>query len=323
MCRNACANPVLLSRFTPDDRATICSGRVWLRFWITKNGRLSIREQLVRQVILAIVSDELPAGQKLPSIRSLARRYHVHSNTVSAAYHQLLEQGWLQLRRGSGLYVRSQNAAAADGNQLDALLNGFLRAAHQHGYEPSQVLERLTGIVAPRPCNRVVLVESEAGMREILLAEMGDQLSTSVESINLTDIAAIGDGLVVSLPSRAPAVRRLLPDGTPFLMLRLRSVRGALEREKKPPSNAIISIVSSSPEFRQWAVSMLIAVGLEPACLCEVDTALDGWQKRAGAGALAVADIVAARHLPKSCDARVFRVISDASLAEMRQSCHL
>jgi DNA-binding transcriptional regulator YhcF (GntR family) len=41
-----------------------------MRFWITKNSELPIREQLVRQVVLGILSEDLPAGHKLPSVRA-------------------------------------------------------------------------------------------------------------------------------------------------------------------------------------------------------------------------------------------------------------
>lgn len=294
-----------------------------MRFWITKNSQLSVREQLVRQVMLAILSDDLRAGQKLPSTRALARRCQVHSNTVSAAWHQLVDQGWLERRCGSGLYVRSQQAAAADGNQLDGLLSSLLRAAHNHGYAPAEVLERLTLLVEPRTCRRVCLVEADPSMREILLAEVREHVAVPANAVDAANIPLDGDGLVVALPSRAAAVRKHVPKGASFLTLRLRSVRGSLEKEKRPAPNSIISLVSRSPEFRQWARVMLIAVGLEPACLCDVDTAEDGWQERAGAGALAVADVVAARALPAVCPVRVFRVVADASIAEMKQYCGL
>lgn len=292
-----------------------------MRFWITKNGRLTVREQLVRQVILGILSDDLPAGQKLPSIRALARRYHVHSNTVSTAYHELLEQGWLELRRGSGVYVRSRGTPGADSYPLDELLHGLLRAARNQGYEPAQVLDRLMHLVEPRVCRRVCVAEGDPGMREILLAEMRDQLTVPVESVDVAHIADQEDCLVVALPSRAPAVRKHLPKGLPFLTLRLRSVRGSLERETKPAANAVVSIVSRSPEFRQWASVMLTAVGLEPECLCEVDTALEGWQERVRAGTLSITDVVASAHLPRDCDKRVFQVIADATIAELKQFC--
>jgi DNA-binding transcriptional regulator YhcF (GntR family) len=61
-----------------------------MRFWITKNSEIPLREQVARQVVLGILSEDLPAGQKLPSVRALARRHRIHSNTVSAAYHDLL-----------------------------------------------------------------------------------------------------------------------------------------------------------------------------------------------------------------------------------------
>jgi DNA-binding transcriptional regulator YhcF (GntR family) len=292
-----------------------------LRFWITKNGQLSVREQLVRQVILAILSDDLPAGQKLPSTRALARRCQVHSNTVSAAYHELLEQGWLELRRGSGLYVRAQQSAGADGNPLDGLLNGLLRAARHQGYQPAQILERLRHMVEPRVCGRVWVVEADPAMREILLAELREEITAPVDAVDPEKIAIDGNALAVALPSRAASVRKLLPKAVPLMTLRLRSVRGSIEKEKKPAPNAILSIVSRSAEFRQWARVMLIAVGVEPECLCDVDTSLDGWRERARAGALAVADVVAARDLPPG--AKVFRLIADASLGELKQHCGL
>ena len=286
-----------------------------MRFWITKNAQLSVREQLVRQVVLAILSDDLPAGQKLPSTRALARRCHVHSNTVSAAYHELLNQGWLELRRGSGLYVRSRGTAGADGNPLDDLLRGFLRAARNQGYEPADVLAGLTRLVEPRACRRVCVAEDDPGMREILLAEMREHLTVPVDANGPPET----DALVVALPSRAAMVRKNLPKGVPLLILRLRSVRGSLEKEKMPPPNAIVSIVSRSAEFRLGARVMLTAVGIEPACLCDVDASLDGWQERARAGTFSVADIVAARDLPPG--AKVFRVIADAGIAEIKQYC--
>ena len=73
-----------------------------MRFWITRNGEIPIREQLVRQAVLGILSQDLPPGARLPSVRAMARRHRIHSNTVSAAWHDLLDQGWLELRRGSG-----------------------------------------------------------------------------------------------------------------------------------------------------------------------------------------------------------------------------
>jgi DNA-binding transcriptional regulator YhcF (GntR family) len=248
-----------------------------MRFWITKNSELPVREQLVRQVLLGILSEDLPSGHKLPSVRAVARRHQIHSNTVSAAYHDLLEQGWLELRRGSGLYVRPLQPSGEDG-QLDQLLAALLQSARRQNYEPEEVLHRLEHVVHPVPYERILIAEAEPAMREILQAELAEALGTSVgvADANSSELSLAGRALVVALPTRAAKIRRQLPRGVPCIALRLRSVRASLEGQTKPPPDTVITIVSRSAEIRLWSRAMLIAVGLDPDSLSEVDAARDG-----------------------------------------------
>src|SRR6516162_3100320 len=83
------------------------TGNWFMQFWFARAGEVSIREQLVMQVILGILSDDLSPGQRLPSTRELARRFHLHPNTISAGYRQLERDKWVEFRHGSGVYVRS------------------------------------------------------------------------------------------------------------------------------------------------------------------------------------------------------------------------
>src|SRR5580692_57374 len=78
-----------------------------MQFWFARGSEVSIREQLVTQVVLGILSDDLAPGQRLPSTRDLARRFHLHPNTISAGYRQLERERWVEFRRGSGVYVRA------------------------------------------------------------------------------------------------------------------------------------------------------------------------------------------------------------------------
>ena len=50
-----------------------------MQLWFARGSEVSIREQLVTQVILGILSDDLAPGQRLPSTRELARRFHAAS----------------------------------------------------------------------------------------------------------------------------------------------------------------------------------------------------------------------------------------------------
>lgn len=287
-----------------------------MRFWITKNSELPVREQLVRQVLLGILSEDLPSGHKLPSVRAVARRHQIHSNTVSAAYHDLLEQGWLELRRGSGLYVRPLQASG-DG-QLDQLLTGVLQAARRQNYEPEEVLHRLEHMLHPVPYQRILIAETEPAMREILQAELAESLGVPIADFDSSELVR---ALVVALPTRAAKIRRQLPRGVPCIALRLRSVRASIEGETKPSADSVITIVSRSAEIRLWARAMLISVGLEPDSLSEIDANKEDWLDRLARNALVVADMLVARALPPGCHARVFRVIADSSLAELKQFC--
>jgi hypothetical protein len=164
------------------------------------------------------------------------------------------------------------------------------------------------------------VVEPDPAMREILVAEIGEHVTVAIETAELTALPS-DDALIAALSTREAMVREHLAPAARFFLLRLRSVRGSLEGQVRPSASAILTIVSRSSDFRQWARAILIAVGIEPDCLSEVDTALPGWQERASAGTLAITDVVAARLLPPACLRRIFRVISDASLAELAQSC--
>lgn len=290
-----------------------------MRFWITKNSELPVREQLASQVLLGILSDDLPAGTKLPSVRAVARRHRIHSNTVSAAYHDLLERGWLELRRGSGLYVRPLRPADDTQAGLDQVLAAVLQKAHLQGYEPEDVLHRLEHLVRPRVYERILITEPEPAMREILRAEISEHLAVAVDALEDDASADLSRSVVVALTTRAVAVRRTLAQGVLCISLRLRSVPRALESEARPEPDTVISIVSRSAEIRQWAQRMLIAVGLAPECLCELDGSADGWKDRLGLSALVITDVVCAKELPAGCAARVFRVVADSSIEELRE----
>jgi DNA-binding transcriptional regulator YhcF (GntR family) len=48
-----------------------------MQLWFARGSEVTIREQLVTQVVLGILSDDLVPGQRLPSTRELARRFRL------------------------------------------------------------------------------------------------------------------------------------------------------------------------------------------------------------------------------------------------------
>src|SRR5262245_9421942 len=61
--------------------------------------------QIYGEVRTAILSRRLPPGTKLPSTRALATRLAVARASVVSAYEQLLAEGYVTGKIGSGTYI--------------------------------------------------------------------------------------------------------------------------------------------------------------------------------------------------------------------------
>src|SRR5919198_5961856 len=73
-----------------------------------------VRAALESALREAIRSGRLAPGARLPSSRALAGDLGIARNTAADAYGQLVAEGWLVARQGSGTRVAARPAAAAD-----------------------------------------------------------------------------------------------------------------------------------------------------------------------------------------------------------------
>lgn len=80
--------------------------------WIRLEGEGTLTARLVRGLREAIRSGRLGAGARAPSSRALAADLGLSRVTVVRAFDQLLAEGYLESRRGSGTFVASRTAAA-------------------------------------------------------------------------------------------------------------------------------------------------------------------------------------------------------------------
>jgi len=62
--------------------------------------------QLIEQVKHAIETGVLRAGDQLPSVRQIAEELLINPNTVARAYRELEHEGIVELKQGSGAYIR-------------------------------------------------------------------------------------------------------------------------------------------------------------------------------------------------------------------------
>ncbi|MCZ4339303.1 GntR family transcriptional regulator [Shewanella colwelliana] len=78
-----------------------------------------IYRQLSEQIVRLIVGGQLQQQQVLPSVRQIAEHLTVNPMTVSRAIQLLVEQGWLERRRGQPTRVAAREGSeTTSGAQL-------------------------------------------------------------------------------------------------------------------------------------------------------------------------------------------------------------
>lgn len=299
-----------------------------MRIWLSKNSEVPIREQLSTQILLGIASGDLKPGQKLPSTREMARRFKVHANTVSAVYSDLARRGWVDFRKGSGVYVRAFEERAKDHARLDAtleldqLISNFFQIARSKGYALNEIQGRVERMLTLQPPDHFLIIEPDPELRQIMATEISEATGFRALTIDLRECAYAGTltgAAPVALYTHAEAVRPALPAGYACTLVHSRSVPEAVSGYTRPGADELVAVASRWPDFLRWARAFLVAAGLDPDALSFRDAREKGWQKGLRACSFVITDVVTAQHLPDECTARIFRIIADSSLDELRE----
>lgn len=74
-----------------------------------------ISHQVVAQIKWMIVSGKLRVGDKLPSIRGLAKQLKINPTTVTRIYNELSSEDVITLRQGQGAFVSSKESVVNKG----------------------------------------------------------------------------------------------------------------------------------------------------------------------------------------------------------------
>ena len=293
-----------------------------MRLWLSKNSEVPIREQLVTQIVLGIVSNDLKIGERLPSTRNLGHRYDIHANTVSAAYRELARRGWVEFRKGSGVYVRER----ADGKleqqlALDQLVSRFFKNLREEGHTLADIQDAVRRTFSLQRPDRFVLLESDPELREILVAEIATAAKVRVTGAGPIDL----DG-ALSLAGATPLVlyghledfaERIDPQSD-LLVLHSASVVERMQGQTRPPVDALVAIVSRWPEFLRWARTMLVAAGLDADALSFRDARERDWDKGLRSATFVITDSLMAPRIPAGCEVKVFRILAESSIKEIR-----
>ena len=290
-----------------------------MRLWISKNSEVPIREQLVTQIVLGIVSNDLKIAERLPSTRDLARRYDIHANTVSSAYRELAQRGWVEFRKGSGVYVRARTDEPLDsGLALDQVIARFFRNLREEGYSLADIQAGIKRSLSMQRPDHFVLLEPDPELREILVAEIGAATKVKVEGVgpNEVDGAMTGAVPVVLYGHMDQFADRIKPE-TDVLVVHSASVVERMRGQTRPPQDALVAVVSRWPEFLKWARTMLVAAGLDADALSFRDARERNWEKGLRSAAFVITDSLMAPRIPAGCEIKLFRVLAESSLRDL------
>ncbi|BDH61665.1 GntR family transcriptional regulator [Lysinibacillus sp. PLM2] len=129
--------------------------------------------QLYEYLKLEIQSGRLNAGEKLPSIRSLALDLKVSKQTIDSAYQQLLAEGYIESRPKKGLYVlpidelytskvKSTSFSAPDNSNSKLFVDFYYGAIDQRKF-PLKTWKRCLNDAMERDLDEVFLYGNRQG----------------------------------------------------------------------------------------------------------------------------------------------------------------
>ena len=220
--------------------------------------------QLRGLIEFGIALGELPAGQRLPSVRELAERANIAPMTVSTVYRELRLSGLIETKPGAGTFV-------ADGHSSDGLRSTAMRTlqrrvdrllleAEELGLAPSLVASLVNARVArSRPATRplrLVMVGNfldatqKYADRIKTYLKPGDSIAaTTLESLQQDAAHPFAYDICVTLAHRRGELENRLPAGIPVVGLSFIPAEETRALLAAIDPLARVGIVSVYPEF--------------------------------------------------------------------------
>jgi DNA-binding transcriptional regulator YhcF (GntR family) len=295
---------------------------------LSRRGGVPVRDQLVAQLELKILSGQLAPAQRLPSVRALARRLEIHPNTVSAAYQDLEAAGRVRLRKGSGVFVRAGGPTAVpDAGSLDGMIRLALHAAFRKGYSGVHIRAAVERWLRAVPPERVVVVDSSREMAELLAHELRLAIPVShVAHCSLEDLGRepglLAGALALCLPYHVLSIAQVCPDAAVEVVnLEVQPADRAAILDL--PAGAVVLVVTHSPRVVQFASILLRSLrGDEVLVEAHLLSAVREWGRLLPAADLVFADVLSAESVKRLKPRRLreVRILNDQVVTRLRDA---
>jgi len=296
-------------------------------FVLKRKGGVPLHDQLLAQLELRILTGVLTPGQRLPSVRALARRLGLHANTVSSAYRELQTAGHVELRRGAGVYVRAGSPAALeDAHGLDELIRLALSAAFRKGHSGAEIRTAVERWLRAAPPERVVIVDPRRETLELVVHEIKSAIGVPASGCTLEELerepGLASGALLVALPYHVSKVARAAP-GVPVETIRVEGSEDDQKAVLALPAGGTVLLVSGSPILLQIAQAIIGGLrGDELLVEARLVSRRAEWRRLLPAADLVLADALSAGVVREAKPRRLreLRLLGDADLARVRKS---
>ena len=221
---------------------------------------IPIRRQLTEQLKHAIESGGVARDQALPSIRELAGFLAINPNTVARVVEDLKRSGYVEARRGKGVFVASAPPARPAPSLRERFLRDMVIRAAALGMTADEVAVGVLSVAGVRPAAvqgtvEVLLVERSPPELDFFARQLEAHLPVRVDKVLLGELAAVTRGpkqagrwrAAVTSFCHLPEVERLLKGrGVPVIALLAEAHLETLHRLAQLPSGTRVGVASAA-----------------------------------------------------------------------------
>ena len=230
-----------------------------------------VTDQVRYRTLAGVHLGHFPPGCSLPGIRYLAREMNVDQRAVAAAYHTLEDEGLVEVRGRSGVYLAAQAwMTEAARSPEDSWITEFLVDAWRHRVRIPALAEVVRLYTQSRPV-RCVCVESNEDCLMALCEELREDFGLDTWPVRFNGAPIGSDGpapdltaleheigkadLVVTLTFHAGPVRDIANSrGIPLVVVSVHpELSGAIERRL---SERPLTFVVSDPLFGERILNL-------------------------------------------------------------------
>jgi GntR family transcriptional regulator len=234
---------------------------IHLSLQVDAQSPIPIRRQLTEQLKHVIEGGGVPHDQALPSIRELAGFLGINPNTVARVIEDLQRSGYVETRRGKGVFVAPAPPARPSPTLRQKFLQETVIQAAARGMTADEVAVGVLSLAGIRPVAvqaavEVLLVECTRPELEFFARELAAHLPVRIDKVLLGDLATVVQrkragrwGAAVTSFCHLPEVERLLDGkGIPVIALLAEAHLETLHRLAQLPAGTRVGVASAAAE---------------------------------------------------------------------------